>query len=588
LKPGESLQALGRPQAEAEHEFIELRFLDATSSRPLEGVRVEAWTEPGAEPGFVETRIDDARSALDGSVRVHWRRGEQHGEKLRISKAGYESQQCGPDPGEFLLCPAQALRGRVLDLGLRPVAGATVRSRQSCAHAISASETRTQSDGTFVLEDFPIGGTPELEVFADGFSARGELDALELRQQAEDARGRGEPGCTLLLARCSAWPLRLLDADGRPLAHRRVWTTERPIVACSTAADGACEFTLPVGATSLYLETCDAGPKLSFSIPMTPRTGVIRVRANDPRPLAERAGRPLTSVRVSIAALHVSAEAMLRVGVFTEDGFVFGDQDYRELLVPRGKARIVVVGECYEYVGELAVEVGEQPLAIEIPPPAAAPAIALAMPEFHEGDQLLTQFGSRTEFGQPAPPGDEKSWIVRSSPGATPGFALYERSGAVRVAKLAADSARFHEPGCEIVPALASHPRISVPWRGKGENGLCAAQNGTVWPALLPCPELSGSAALELPEGRLYYAEFWAEGAVPRRVLRRARAGEDQGIDLVRRAHVSIAGDVVAPEPLVLDPAPGPLQVRIVHRDGTASMLSLQLAPGEQRALVVE
>jgi hypothetical protein len=82
-------------------------------------------------------------------------------------------------------------------------------------------------------------------------------------------------------------------------------------------------------------------------------------------------------------------------------------------------------------------------------------------------------------------------------------------------------------------------------------------------------------------------------------VLRRASAGEDQRIDLVRRARLVLEGDVArvssfegGVDPVdrrfVLEPAPGPLCVRVEHRDGTLSLLQLQLAPGEQRTLVAQ
>ena len=88
-------------------------------------MRVEAWTEPGAKPVPLETLVDDVLSTTDGSARIRWRKGEVRGEKLRISKPGYESQQRSPESGELLLLPAHPLRGRCIlmctDLELAPL-----------------------------------------------------------------------------------------------------------------------------------------------------------------------------------------------------------------------------------------------------------------------------------------------------------------------------------------------------------------------------------------------------------------------------------------------------------------------------------
>ncbi len=611
LHAGESARPAAPLTRDAEDEFAHLRFLDAGSARPLDNVRVEAWTEPGNGPLFVQTLVDEARSAEDGSVRVHWRRGSIHGEKLRISRSGYESQQISPDDDEVLLMPAASLRGRVLDLAGRPVAGATLRSRQSCAHAISASETHSAADGSFVLEDFPVAGVPELEVLADGYSARGELDTLLLRQQDLDARARGEFGCTIVLARCTPWRLRLLDAEGKPLAQRRVWTTDRPVLAQWTDAEGLCSFTPPTGASELTLETCDARPKLRFLVPMPPREGTTTLRPLDLQSPIERAGRATGLVRVDARSVRfVAAEALPRLTVFTHDGFVVEAGSSGACEVPLGPARAVVLGEFEEWLAEFAIDVRPEPQTLTLAPLSQS-VIRVPRSELAARDVLLTQFGSRTESAElggtgaaDLPPGDAESILFALSPGAEHGLALEGADGSLRLAHFAPDPqhagdlrATFAEPGCRLVPALDSASRIVVPWRGQGANASAGAQRGTVWPVRLPCPELDGERELGLPEGRLYYAEFAADGAVPRAVLRRARSDEGERIDLVRRARLEISGDAKRVfsatgegdregARFVLEPAPGPLFVHVEHADGSWSQLSLVLQPGEQRALM--
>ena len=610
LHAGERAQPVAPPARGAEDEFAHLRFLDAESAHPLAGVRVEAWTEPGCAPLFVQTLVDDARSGEDGGVRLHWRRGSIRGEKLRVSRPGYESQQLAPDDGEVLLMRAAALRGRVLDLAGRPVAGALLRSRQSCAHAISASETRSAADGRFELEDFPVGGVPELEVLAEGCSARGELDTLLLRQQDLDARARGEFGCTIVLARCTPWRLRLLDEEGKPLAHRRVWTQDRPVLAEWTDGEGLCTFTPPTGASAIYLETCDAKPKLCYSVPMVPREGAAALRPLDPRAPAERAGRVTGLVRVDSQALHfLAAEAVPGLTVFTHDGFVLEAGSSGACEVPLGPARAVITGEFGEWLAEFALDAKPEAQTLALAPPSRS-VIRLARSQIAAHDALLTQFGSRTECTElegagsaVPPPGDAASILFALSPGAEPGLALEGADGSVRLARFAADPGRagelrasFDEAGCRLVPALDSAARIRVPWRGPGANGSIGAQRGTVWPACLACPELEGDRELELPAGRLYYAEFAAEGAVPSAVLRRARTDASERIDLVRRARVELAGNAQRAwgatgeverdgARLVCEPAPGPLFIHVQHADGSLSLLALELAPGETRLL---
>lgn len=582
--------------------FACLRFLDAQSSRPLPGVRVEAWTEPGCAPLHVPVCIDDTRSAEDGSVRVHWRLGAIRGEKLRVSRPGYESQQIAPDDGEVLLMQAAPLRGRVLDLAARPVAGATIRSRQSCAHAVSASQTQSAADGSFVLDDFPIGGGPELEVLADGFSARGELEPLLLRQQDLDARARGEFGCTLLLASCTPWRLRLLDADGKPLAHRRVWTTDRPVLAQWTDGDGVCTFTPPTGASELTLETCDALPKLRYLVPMTPREGITALRPLDPRPAAERAGRAAGVVRFDLSAWRQPApDGVARVTVFTDDGFVVEPDPSGAWSVPVGSARAVVTGALGEWLGDLALVAGPQALSMA-PVPAPRIVVRATRSALDEHAALLASCGSSSVLVEPC--ADAEEVLFPLSPDAQPAVALEGADGSLRLAQLAPDPdhdgdlrAEFPAAARTLVPPRASAPVVRVPWRGADGQGSLAAQRGTVWPAGPGYVDLEGERALELPEGCLYYAEFSADGAVPRAVLRRARADESERIDLVRRARLEISGDASrvwsstgAVERdgarFVLEPAPGALFVHVEHGDGTLSLLSLVLQPGEARALV--
>ncbi|MBK7642633.1 MAG: hypothetical protein IPJ19_06210 [Planctomycetes bacterium] len=606
LHKGERADPQGPIAFDAQDEecFAHLRLLDGESGAPLQGVRVDTWTEHLDPPGWAVIRLDTAVSAADGSVRVRFRQGVVLASKLVISKSGYESQQRSPEDGELFLLRAHPLVGRVLDLDLQPVAGATLRSRQGCLHAISASTAKTAADGSFTLEDFPLSEDEgaELEVFAEGHLARGELDPQVLRQQADEALVRGEHGCTILLARAVACVVQLCDTQGAPIAERQLRTNGCPVLLCRTDATGRCALPATPSGHSLDLETIDGGPPLAFSIPAPPRGNVACVRALGADPTACFGPERLTPVVVDLQVL-ARGSAWIPVSIFTESGFVFTGADAVPR-VPRGRATLVLGSMDGFYLREEEFEIGAQPLRLPAPMERHYGTLSVPAGEVGAHDLLLAQSGGEGWSPAPAENAGTSEWFLERPNSGACSIARVAPDGEVRLGRAAPRPA-----GSPIVPLRfstlvasglgATQPPVRITWRSESADGKLEPSSGTVWPAAMGSIDLEKLDSCELPLGREYYAEFKAQGAVPRHVFRTAGAESAGPTALVPRAQLVIDGDAELAASFdgpierrdgrfVLAPAPGPLCVRIWHRDGTLSLLSLVLAPGEQRTLSAE
>jgi hypothetical protein len=227
------------PSAAGDTFETRVRFLDGRTATPIGDVTVELWTEDLAEPLRVPTLLGKVASDGDGRARIPLFVGGVRVEKLRVSRAGYASTEVGaaPEEGDWLSHAAVPRSFRVLDLEGRPIAGAAVRTRQSCEHAVPAVEGRTDADGRVRFEDFPsFGDGAELEVVADGFGTLSH-ELLDDGAIARRAVFFGEP-VELRLARRPGYRLELVDAHGAPMANRRVSAVGGPSVAAWTDANG--------------------------------------------------------------------------------------------------------------------------------------------------------------------------------------------------------------------------------------------------------------------------------------------------------------------------------------------------------------
>ena len=197
-----------RPAEEVrdEERVVAGRLLDVTSGAPVAGAICELWTEDEDQPRLVESSF----SRADGSYELHALAPNET--KVRLRAPGYRSAVVAAPQGDLeLLYPNdEPLVVRVLDLDGNPIAGARVRSHETCRHAPAAVEAVSGADGRAVLDGAPIRTSTDYEVRAPGYGAVVPVYFEDLGS---------EP--IVFLPRRAPVRLRLLDEDGRPLAHMR-------------------------------------------------------------------------------------------------------------------------------------------------------------------------------------------------------------------------------------------------------------------------------------------------------------------------------------------------------------------------------
>ncbi|HEX6882673.1 MAG TPA: hypothetical protein VF530_04780 [Planctomycetota bacterium] len=187
------------------------RIVDAVTGAPVAGVECELWTEDFDRPARL---VEAARSGSDGVYEL--RRAFTEECKLRLRHPRYAGTTIAAEAGEddeelvYLYPRQEPLVLRILDLDGNPVPHARVRSHQTCRHAPPAVEAVGDAQGRVVLADALPRAHAEYEVRAPGFGALVpvHLDSLW-------------PEDTLYLPRRAPVALRLCDAQGAPLAHRR-------------------------------------------------------------------------------------------------------------------------------------------------------------------------------------------------------------------------------------------------------------------------------------------------------------------------------------------------------------------------------
>src|SRR5882757_631139 len=127
LRAGESVVVLDASVIQAKDDkrlFIRPRVLDALTGAPVEGVRVETWTEDGVAPTHLQMQLDVTTTGRDGCARVCLSDGTLRAEKVRLSKGGYASVETSASDlfdSEISMDRARPLAGRVLDVDGHPV-----------------------------------------------------------------------------------------------------------------------------------------------------------------------------------------------------------------------------------------------------------------------------------------------------------------------------------------------------------------------------------------------------------------------------------------------------------------------------------
>lgn len=589
--------------------FTAVRFLDAETARPLAGVTVELWTEEGAKPTRAATRLAVLSSGEDGGISIPFGASNVRADKLRISLPGYASREVhgAPEAGEFLLQPALARRFRVLDLDGRPVAGATLVWRESCAHAVPASSATTDWDGRAVLVDAPYGHG-ELAVFAEGFGA---LSPRWLDHSLLDERAAlfAEP-IELRVARRAGFELELVDARGAPLVGRRIVHMDGPLAPAWSDEFGRLRHVPLSTERSPRFELSDAAGTGVLDAFELPTSGVTRVALADGPPPLER----------DFARLAVRFEGLAEEGA--RPPVVVRGSDGRARSLPAGEDSVatplgptrVKVGAAFSGWRETTFDLASPVDAVVTIRPEREAALSVALPEntlflhAQAGDDSITrEEPSESRLALHVPTGRRVVLWAETADGAAYRAELPPlRAGAqVEVA--------LREHGVRAVPSTDARPRCRLRFEvsSRGAPHGVGDVHARLVHALgnesidLTGPDASGRFEFELPRGDLYRVRFDCEqrDCVPVERVGRVPDAEESSrpVELVARARVTFdrtrivfgpgASTVArgltdgALEPDGLELAPGPASLWVQTSDGRTRVVRLDLKPGEVREL---
>ncbi|MSR63400.1 MAG: carboxypeptidase regulatory-like domain-containing protein [Planctomycetes bacterium] len=326
--------------APAEERVVRGRLLNALDGTPVGGAACELWSEDFDEPMEL---VGTVRSALDGSFALEDPR--RCGEKMRVRAEGYRSTVFAGEDEVFLFPRGEPFVLRALDLDGRPIAGARVRSHQTCQHAPPAVEGTTDAEGRVVFADAPpFEDGPEYEVRASGYGALTQLDWSSFGVDP-----------VVYLPRRAEVRLHLLDADGAPLARRRFRQQGPGQIAFVTDDDGRALLDSLYESREIGLEESVKEGALSlFGWP--PLEGECTLQIGRPAPIRELpASSPVLQVLAEQwSTLHVQFGADSTTTKLDDDTFVQrvpsgitlvvvaqGDEVHRALLEPLWGSRTI-------------------------------------------------------------------------------------------------------------------------------------------------------------------------------------------------------------------------------------------------------
>ncbi|MBI5433111.1 MAG: carboxypeptidase regulatory-like domain-containing protein [Planctomycetes bacterium] len=586
-----------------------VRFLDAETARPLAGVTVELWTEEGSKPTRAATRLMALTSGEDGGLLIPPGLPYVRADKLRISRPGYASREVhgALDAGEFLLQPALARAFRVLDLDGRPVAGATLVLRESCAHAVPASSATTDWDGRAVLVDLPYGHG-EVEVFAGGFGALSQrwLDHSLLDERA----ARFAEPIELRVARRAGFELELIDAHGAPLVGRRIVHMDGPLVPAWSDESGRLRHDPLCTERAPRFELSDAAGTGVLDAFELPTGGVTRVALADGPPPIERHFAELAVRFEGLAADGARPPVVVRGSDGRARSLRAGEN---AVATPLGPTR-VKVGAAFSGWSETTFEL-DSPVdaALTIRPEREA-ALVVALPEntlfvhAQAGDDSITREEPNESRLSLYVPTDRRVVLWAE----TAEGAAYRAELAPLRAGAQIDVA-LRENCVRAVPSTDARPRCRVRFEVRSLGTRLGA--GEVRARLAHAlgdesiehagPDAAGGFEFELPRGDLYRVRFDCElrNCVPVELVGRVpdAAESTRPVELVARARVTfehariVFGPGASPadsrftdgarELAGLDLAPGLTTLQVQTADGKTRVVRLDLKPGEVREL---
>lgn len=596
------------PSAALDARLVRGRLFDASEGRPVAGALVEAWTEADAREGVL---VDRATTGADGGFALARREGAHEAAKLLVRSAAHRATVRALDAlGEpILLVPRPAPVGlRVVDLDGRPIAGARLRTHQTCAHAPAAVEALSDALGVLLVEDFPpLADWPEAQLEAEGHAAR---CALEPELLACADRGRLDALPTLRLARRAPLALRLLDGDGRPLARARVTIGAEPCrLDARSDAEGRVRFgSLPDGLSLLVRAGEGADRRLIEEVPAW--SGAAPAFAEELVLRTDAAGvhgGGLDDALLAIELVEAGAEGDSRPLLFVlhERGLVVSEPG--EHALPPGRVRLLLGAPFSGWApwsGELVLEPSElRTLRLR---PRREPELVLELPGEERWSVLVGTKAASTRVTASGTlrlsvPPDEALVVVAEGEREVRRWRVPAASASRALAF--AEGERLEEgpaAGSDPAPGARARVRLRLPDHARG-----AALEVHAAGELLRGTE----EELALPAGAPFEAWIRAQGCVPLCVCGVAPgAGELLELDCapVRCATLVLRGPLVracaggveaervqeggAEHGVALrlaGLAPGPLTLALEREDGAPISLELVLEPGETRTLAV-
>lgn len=276
-------------QAPVQESTVRGRLLDAISGAPVAGATCELWTEDFDQPGRM---VESVLSNAAGTYELHPQTRDEV--KVRLRAPGYRSTVVSADGELERLYPNdEPLVVRVLDLDGKPIAGARVRSHQTCRHAPPAVEGVSGADGRVVLDGAPIQTSTDYEVRAPGYGALVPVYFEDI----------GSEPCVFLPRRAPVH-LRLLDEHGQPLAHRRFRQQGPGLTAFVTDVDGRARLDSLFESREIGLE--DMTKELHLH-GWPPLEGELVLQAG------QEAGKPDQSAWPLLRVVHVPVHSTLHV-----------------------------------------------------------------------------------------------------------------------------------------------------------------------------------------------------------------------------------------------------------------------------------
>jgi hypothetical protein len=191
----------------------------------------------------------------DGRFALHVERGSLRPEKVRIRSAAHRATviSLSDVDGDLPLLPrGPVARLRVLDLEGKPIAGARLRTHQTCAHAPPAVVAFSDAEGLIETDELPpLRDGADLQLDADGFEMRYGIDESLPWAPLDEA------AAVVRLAKRRPLNLLVLERDGMPASDARIVLDAAPSwSAAVTDADGAVSFPSRASGSAIVRRFC--------------------------------------------------------------------------------------------------------------------------------------------------------------------------------------------------------------------------------------------------------------------------------------------------------------------------------------------